>query len=247
MMSSTKPENETGEYSPQLNYLVEKYSCDYYPTPLQSLEDYKKRLSYKLKKTFIDDFHTLRDGYTFIGKYNELLKEHLKISPDIQKTLKNVAQVQASINEGKTFQNILGWSNEDVQEIYALAENVYSKKDYYESACIFQLLCIIQPKYVEFWLGGGNAFSAENKNEDALVSYFGGLNINPYAFDLYVGICQVLCKLSQFNEALQIIEGAQQVIVTLSDKEASDELPVLKEKLLSMHDIISSHQERSIR
>lgn len=245
MMSSTKPSSETDEYVPEINYFVEKYTCDYFPNPLQPLEDYKKRIAHKLKKTFIDDFHTLRDGYGFIGKYNNELKEHLKISPEIQKKLKNVAEVQAALNEGKTFQILLGWSNEDVREIYALADRIQqTNKDYYESGCIFKLLCVIQPNYIEFWLGSGNAWAAENRNDEALVCYFGGLNINPYAFDLYLGICQVLCKLSQFAEALKIIEGAQQVILTQQNTE-TDELPKLKEKLGHMHDIISSHEQRS--
>lgn len=246
MMSQTQPPSEVNEFSPNINYFVEKFACDYSPNPLQSLEDYKKRIAYKLKKTFVDNFHALRDGYTFIGKYNEQLKEHLRVSPEIKNTLKNIALVQSAINEGKTFQDILGWSSEDVQEIYSLADQLLqTKKDYYECSCIFKLLCVVQPKFIAFWLGSGNASSAENQNDDALVAYFGGLNINPYAFELYLGICQVLCKLSQFTEALNIIEGAQLVIVSSAQNEGVADLPVFKEKLDHMHDIISSHVQRS--
>lgn len=232
---------EREEYAPDINYFVERYACDYTPNPLQPLEEYKKRIAHRLKKTFIDDFHILREGYCFIGKYNEMLKEHLKVSSEIQKTLKNLVQVQAALKEGKTFQDLLSWSDEDVQEIYHLATVVYDKQEYYESSCIYKLLCTVQPNFPVFWLGGGDALAAENRYDEALVSYFGGLNINPYDFDLYLGICQVLCKLHQYNEAIQIIEGAQSVVLTTGQSEKVEELPILKEKLSSMHELISSY------
>lgn len=239
----SNPSRIPQNYEPEISHLVKRASKDYVPNPFQSYEDYKRRISLKIKRNLIDDFHAVRDGYAFIGKYNQNLKDHLKTSSEKRALLQDLTRVNAAISEGKTFQDILGWSEEDIQEIYQLANTLFENKEYYESSSILKLLCLVQPLRYQFWLKAGDALEEENKNEEALISYYGGLRINPYAFNLHFGICFVLCKMNFYDEALQILEEAHLLIdETEKAGEKVDEIPDLREKLNKMHKIITKNK-----
>jgi hypothetical protein len=219
--------------------LLKEVQNRYIPNPLQTFENYKKQLSLKIRKNFIDEFHALRDGYTFIGNYSDQLKEKLSPSLEVKKILRDLVQVDALLKAGKTFQEIIGCSNEDLVEIYSLAERLFNEKKYYESGAIFKLLCLVQPLCHRFWIGAGDALEADERNREALASYYGGLFSHPYSFDLYLRICNALCKCGENEKAHLVIKEAL-TMLEQSERESplAAELSTLRDKLNTLKNSI---------
>lgn len=216
----------------EIDTLVDEVTKDFIPTPLQAIEDYKKHIALEVKKNIVDEFHVLRDGYNFVCHYNSVLKDKLKISAEIKEMLRNIVQVNAALKEGKSYCDILNWSNADLLEIYALAKKLLADKEYYESSAIFKLLCLLQPNSHHFWLGAGEALEEDNRSTEALKTYFGGILANPYAFDLYLYISRVFFKLGQKEKAIAFVEDSIKVIEQAEQQVAS--MPELSRYLLSL-------------
>lgn len=222
-----------------VSFLVDQAAKEYVPNALQSFEHYRKQLELKIRKNFIDEFHTLRDGYMLIGNYNQQLKNRLDILPEVQSMLRNPVQVRAALSEGKTFQDILKWSDDELVEIYALADRLLNDKHYYESSVIFKLLCLVQPLSYFFWMGVGDALEADNKNKEAIMTYYGGLFANPYSFDLYLKLCKTLCKIGEPEKAVALLEEAFKVIdETEKEGPLTPELIALRQELKKVQEIL---------
>lgn len=217
-------------FDPELDSLIKNAEKNYNPNSIQTFDEYKKLISLRIKRNFIEDFHVLRDGYTFIGNYNNILKERLKATPEIKNTLRDLVKVNSLIKEGKTFQEILKWSNEDILEIYSLAIDLLSNNHFYESSAILRLLCLVRPQCYFFWLKAGEALEGDNKQREALATYYGGLYANPYSIDIYKHMCTLLCKLKEHDKAKNMLQEALNMLEQSNDPE----LCKLKEEILNL-------------
>jgi tetratricopeptide (TPR) repeat protein len=218
------------DFEPDIEFLVIEVEQEYIPNPLLSFETYKKKIAANIKKNFIDDFHVLRDGYTFIGNYNPQLKEKIRTSQSIKNKLRDLVQVNALLKAGKSFQEILEWTNDDLVDIYALACELLDKSQHYESAAIFKLLCLIRPQCYYFWLNAGVALESDKKTREALATYYGGLYENPYSFELYENICHLLCRQGDKQKALFVLEEINNVL----EDSTADEHAQLKAQMISL-------------
>lgn len=230
-------------YDPKVDFLIDEAAQNYVPNSLQSFESYREQLALKIKKNFIDEFHVIRDGFTLIGKYNSDLSKSLAISPDVRNILLDPVKTTEALNKGASFQEILQWSTDDLMSIYALADQLFNQKQYYESGAIFKLLCLVQPLSYYFWMGAGDSLEADNKNQEAIATYYGGLFANPLVYELYLKLCTTLCKINEHDKAVAVLDEILNTIESSSQEEPlTQELSELKNKLNNIREIIVSQK-----
>lgn len=228
-------EGEFEIFEPEVDFLVVVAEKAYVPNSLQAVEEYKQKVALQIRKNFIEDFHVLRDGYTFIGNYNQILKEKLRATSEIKNTLRDPVKITALLKEGKSFQQILEWSDADLIEIYALASDLLDKKYYYESAAIFRLLSLIRPHCYYFWLKAGDALDGDKRGREAIAAYYGGLCENPYCYELYHQLCHLLIRQGDKNKALAVLTE----VIELVNQDETESQAEFKEKIVQLSQDIS--------
>jgi len=75
------------------------------------------------------------------------------------------------IDEGKSFQDILGYSNETMEKFYGAAHRLFTKEQYQEAADAFVFLTTLNPYVHNYWLGLGMCEQLNTDHEAALVAY----------------------------------------------------------------------------
>lgn len=72
-----------------------------------------------------------------------------------QKNLLDAIQsnhLEAALNEGKTFQQILEYSDNTLEKFYFVGIECIDKKDFKKAKDVFTLLVLINPQYPNFWV-----------------------------------------------------------------------------------------------
>jgi len=103
------------------------------------------------------------------GAMDEL--EEFKIPEEAVEKLQDPEVLQEHLAEGRTFQEILEYSDETMEKFYHAAYNLFQNGLYHEAADAFVFLTTLNPYVHNFWLGLG---MSEQRNEDyeaALVAY----------------------------------------------------------------------------
>jgi type III secretion system low calcium response chaperone LcrH/SycD len=97
--------------------------------------------------------------------------EEFKLSKRAQKKLKNRALLKKELSEGKSAQEILGFSDETMGKFYQAAYHLFDHEYYQQAADAFLFLVTLNPKNHDFWLGFGMSLQMCGQFEEAIDAY----------------------------------------------------------------------------
>lgn len=149
---------------------------------------------------------------------------NLDISPEQMETL-----VHDFLLNQKTFKDLKGITDKEMEGIYATAYNFYSHGKFDRAEDIFSALCQMDHYKSKYWLGLGASRQMQKKYEKAIDAY--GLatlmDINNPLPAFYTAHC--LLKLNNKENAIKAFEA---VILLCGDKEEHKEVKSQTEQLL---------------
>ena len=85
--------------------------------------------------------------------------------------LKDPLHIKKLVDEGKTLQEILGYSIETMDKFYEAAHSLFQKQQYEEAADAFVFLTTLNPKVHNYWLGLGMSEQLIEEYDAALMAY----------------------------------------------------------------------------
>ena len=105
--------------------------------------------------------------------------EDYKIPKEAIEKLKDPEVVRRQVKEGKTFQEIIGYSSDAMEKFYTIARNLFERQEYNKSADAFVFLTTLNPYVHNYWLGLGMAEQLNGGFQGALLAYAMAILTNP--------------------------------------------------------------------
>ena len=141
-----------------------------------------------------------------MAEQNELTAEQLGI-------------MMEGIQKGLSLAEVTSMKAEDIENLYALAYNLYTSGNHKDAEVVFQSLCLYNHKEVRFWMGLAGSRQANGNLKGAIDAYAMagtvGLLKDPLPF-LYAARCYI--QLGEKENAIAAIKGLMTI--------AEDENPV---------------------
>jgi type III secretion system low calcium response chaperone LcrH/SycD len=97
--------------------------------------------------------------------------EEFQLSADALEKIKDPESIRRYFEEGKTFQEILGYSDISMEKLYRAAYTLFQQRRYQECSDAFTFLTTINPYVHNYWLGLGMSEQMVEDYEGALVAY----------------------------------------------------------------------------
>ena len=97
--------------------------------------------------------------------------DEFKIPQDAIERLKDGEILRRYVEEGKTFQEILEYSDEMMTKFYEVAHHLFRSHRYNEAADAFVFLTTLNPYVPEYWLGMGMCEQLNEEYQQAMVAY----------------------------------------------------------------------------
>lgn len=94
-----------------------------------------------------------------------------RLSEKAKKKLQNKKLLEKELAEGKTAQEIMGFSNETMSKFYKAAYLLFEHKRYHDAANAFLFLATLNPHNHEYWLGLGMSTQLCHDYESAIDAY----------------------------------------------------------------------------
>lgn len=94
-----------------------------------------------------------------------------KLSKKAKAKLKNKKQLKKELAEGKSAQEIMGFSEEVMAKFYASAYHLFESRRYVDAADAFLFLVTLNPYKHDYWLGLGMATQMCQNYEGAIDAY----------------------------------------------------------------------------
>lgn len=103
-------------------------------------------------------------------KEDDPLKDY-KLAPKVRAQLKRQKAMREAIEKGKNGQDLLGFSDEVVENFLKAAEKLFEEKKFGDAADAFLFLVSLRPSEGRFWMGLGASLQADQSFEEAIDSY----------------------------------------------------------------------------
>lgn len=97
--------------------------------------------------------------------------DEFNIPEEVTKKLQDPKLLRQHIQEGKSFQDILGYSDATMEKFYQAAYNLFQKQKFKEAAEAFTFLTTLNPEMHNYWLGLGMAEQRLEEFHGALLAY----------------------------------------------------------------------------
>lgn len=94
-----------------------------------------------------------------------------KIPEEALEKMRDPAHIKKQVDEGKTFQEILGYTSDAMDKFYEAAHQLFQKQQYEEAADAFVFLTTLNPKVHSYWLGLGMSEQLIGEHDAALMAY----------------------------------------------------------------------------
>jgi len=137
---------------------------------------------------------------------------------DLENGLDRLCHLDIESVPSKTFQSLMGISNETLNMIETIGIQKYSDKAISESSNLFILLCILNPSYFGYWTRLGISYHASMHFAKALDAYDRALSLKPN--DILIQLFRVEC-LYQLSERILVKE----LCATLKQQIGNEKVP----------------------
>lgn len=97
--------------------------------------------------------------------------DEYKIPEDALEKLRDPDILRRQMDEGKTFQEIIGYSTDTMDKFYSAAYNLFQQQEYQKAADAFVFLTTLNPNIHAYWLGLGMSEQLCGGYHGALLAY----------------------------------------------------------------------------
>lgn len=101
--------------------------------------------------------------------------EEFHVPQEILEQLRDVEMIKRQVIDGRTFQEILGYSETVMEDFYAKARSLYERQEYQKAADVFVFLTTLNPYIHNYWLGLGMSEQLNENYQNALLAYAMGM------------------------------------------------------------------------
>lgn len=152
--------------------------------------------------------------------------DEFKIPERARKLLQDPKQLQKEISEGKTWQDIMGFSESTMHKFYDAACRLYQRQEYDAASDAFTFLTTLNPCTYNYWLGLGMSEHLNQEYFCALIAYDMAAQVDPKnpLPDYHSASCHM--NLHDHQNALVSLE------MVLSKTENQDHFESLREQAL---------------
>jgi type III secretion system low calcium response chaperone LcrH/SycD len=105
--------------------------------------------------------------------------EEYKIPKEAIERLKDPEVLKRQMKEGKTFQEIIGYSHDAMEKFYSIAHGLFQRQEYDRAADAFVFLTTLNPYVHNYWLGLGMSEQLNGGFQGALLAYAMAILTNP--------------------------------------------------------------------
>lgn len=192
---------------------------------LEPKDVYKKKVAQELSQGLISCKRRIENGAKCLTEIvEELAKTNSKIDiAQVTKDFMNLANYFAALpehleelykafGEGKSIQELAGMSRSTIDALYFGAKDLYERQHYEEAANAFGILTFLNPRYMIFWLGLGNAEYFSQHYEGALTAYAFAVYVNPDDPSPHLYSAKCYEELKQMDYAINALDLALYVI-----------------------------------
>ena len=99
------------------------------------------------------------------------IPEDLKIPDDILARLEQPETLRSFIEEGKSLQEIIGYTDELMEQLYKAAYEVFQEGRYKDAQDGFLFLTTLNPYVYAYWLGLAMSYQLMEEYEQAILAY----------------------------------------------------------------------------
>lgn len=97
--------------------------------------------------------------------------DEFQVPEDALEKIQDPMILKQQIEEGKTFQEILGYTDQVMNNFYKAAYNYFQKQQYTRASEAFTFLTTLNPTVFNYWLGLGMAEQMCEEYHSALLAY----------------------------------------------------------------------------
>lgn len=97
--------------------------------------------------------------------------EEFKIPDEAVERLKDPEVIRSQIEDGKTFQEVLGYSAMQMEKFYQVGYNLFQQQEYNKATEAFVFLTTMNPYIFQYWLGLGMSEQMIGNYQGALLAY----------------------------------------------------------------------------
>ncbi len=97
--------------------------------------------------------------------------EGFEIPKEAFEKLKDPDLVKRQVSEGRTFQEILEYTQEKMDKFYEIARNLFAVEEYEKASDAFIFLTTLNPYMHSYWLGLGMTEQLKGDYQGALLAY----------------------------------------------------------------------------
>lgn len=144
-----------------------------------------------------------------------------EIDPNLPKKLELTSFKFSNISQGKRIQELVGFSDEEMDTFYVAAGDLYNEHKYADAVDAFLFLATLSPNHGEYWIGLGMSLQRCEHHEEAVSAYELAAICNLDDPVSYFHLSKCLFAMHERDNALQAIELA---IELSEDREEYDEL-----------------------
>jgi tetratricopeptide (TPR) repeat protein len=117
-----------------------------------------------------------------------------------------------NIDKAGNLQKYLGFSNEEIDEIYQFASSLYQQGKYQDASSVFMILTFLNSEYYNFWLALGLSELARQSYIKAELFLMRALHLDAFRQEAYIGLAK--CSVFQhfYEEAEAYLETLEEAL-----------------------------------
>lgn len=130
-----------------------------------------------------------------------------EISDEAWQKCADVQHLSEIYAEGKTMQDVVGYTDEMMLELYDVAVDLSKQKHHDDSIAAFVFLTTINPKVAAFWIGKGVSHIHAHQNAEAEMAFLKALDVHPSDVNGYLFAIKFYLDQNNKAQAEEVLEG----------------------------------------
>lgn len=151
------------------------------------------------------------------------LQEFL-ITDEMVEKLEDIDLLTQKLSEGFSLQQILGYPDDVLMEMYEVAVALYAEKLFEDCINAFVFLSTVNPNIPFFWSGLGNAYEQGGYLDKAIESHKTAIYYDPFEIQAYIDTARCLLTQEKVEEAIQLLDTGIDLAQVDSHRENNAEL-----------------------
>ncbi len=126
---------------------------------------------------------------------------------DLFSKIDNSGDIDTVLAKQKVFQDVLGFSADDVSKLFQQAIAFLHQHRFDEAIIAFRFLIRINPYICDFWIGLGAALQSQGAYAEALANYLVAETMDPVRIDTYGYAVDVCLEMHDITQAKTVLKS----------------------------------------